>query len=40
MFIEAEYIPFHSVLEGIPDEVEYDFLLRYVSTWNRDRAND
>ena len=40
MSIEAEYIPFHGVLEGIPDKVEHDLFLIYVSPWNQDRAND
>jgi len=35
MSIEAEYIPFHGVLEGIPDEIEHDLFLRYVSSRSR-----
>jgi hypothetical protein len=31
-YIQAGYIPFHGVLEGIPNEVEYDLFLRHVNT--------
>jgi len=33
MSIEGGHVPLHGVLEGIPDKVEYDLFLRYVSTW-------
>ena len=39
-YIEAGYVPFHGVLEGIPDKVEYDLFLYHVSAIKRARADD